>query len=266
MKLSHSTFAPVLFALCSASLCSCGDSDSPEQPHPTTTAKPTAQQPQSEPATTPMPEPEQPSAPSAHPHSGGVLPDMQDDDYAEPVDDEDSTTPAPTPPSAYPGIVFEDDDSAELVEEPTPEPAPANKDEVLIITELHTDHSFTPGAIIICAEKGNMEEVETLLKNGADINAQDEIGYTPLMAACVAGKTDMVRYLIQTGAEVNKTNSLKETALMLAAQNGHAEAVKLLLAAGADKTMKDALQQTAQQHAWYKKHQEIMELLSDNPN
>lgn len=80
---------------------------------------------------------------------------------------------------------------------------------------------------------------ELLLDHGADINAQDEVGRTALMEACVAFKKDTIRLLISRGADVNAFDNNGCTALMRAAYGGYVSLVEELLAAGADKEMVD---------------------------
>ena len=60
-------------------------------------------------------------------------------------------------------------------------------------------------------------------------------GLTPLMRASGTGQLEEVRSLLKAGADVNaKLDSLGLTALMMAAGAGHLEVVKVLLEAGAD--------------------------------
>ena len=48
-----------------------------------------------------------------------------------------------------------------------------------------------------CAEKGFSELTKFLTETGgADINALDDLGWTPLHAACSAGHTSIVYYLL----------------------------------------------------------------------
>jgi uncharacterized protein len=47
---------------------------------------------------------------------------------------------------------------------------------------------------------------------GANVNAQCDGGWTPLMRACNAGQTETARLLIQSGADVNTENSEGYTA------------------------------------------------------
>ena len=268
MKLSNSTFAPVLFALCTGLLCSCGDdADSTPAAAPEAPQKAAPQPEQTPPAPTVTEEPApQAPQPTAHTYSGGALPDMQEDDDAEPVDE-----PAEPTPSKI-GLVFADDEAADLVEEADPlaalleEPAVADSmGETLTVNALNDTHTFTPGSIISAAENGDNAKLEELLQAGQDVNSADEVGYTPLLAAAAAGKADTVQYLLSHGAAVNHCNGLQETALMLAAQKGHAQVVQMLLAAGADKSAVDSLGQTAIRHASCYKHDHIVELLRDEP-
>lgn len=258
MKLSNSTFAPVLFALCTGLLSSCGDSDTPATPsaEPKKAPAPTAA------AEEPTP---QQASPAAHGYTGGKLPDVRDDDAAEPSDEE------PTPTNDG-GMVFTDDDSADFVEEADPladllaEPTVTdNMGAAIHVSALHDTHNFTAGSVIHAAENGDTAKLEELLNAGGNLNGMDEVGYTPLMAAAVAGQADTARCLLKHGADVNLKNRLQETALMLAAQKGHAELVQILLDAGADKSATDAIGQTAQQHATHNKHAHIAEMLSGEP-
>lgn len=81
--------------------------------------------------------------------------------------------------------------------------------------------------------------VAVLLDAGADINAQDEVGRTALMEACVAFKKDVIRHLIERGADVNLCDNNGCTALMRAAYGGYVSLVEDLLANGADKELID---------------------------
>lgn len=85
-------------------------------------------------------------------------------------------------------------------------------------------------------ESERMKECANLLiKAGANINAADCMGYTPLMGAALNYCVDWcVPMLLDAGADVNAVNSREETALSLAIQGWNHEVVFLLIQAGAD--------------------------------
>ena len=87
--------------------------------------------------------------------------------------------------------------------------------------------------------------VQVLLDAGADINAQDEVGRTALMEACIAFKRDTISILLERNANVNLFDNNGCTALMRAAYGGYPSLVEKLLSYGADKDMQDKQGNTA---------------------
>ena len=69
--------------------------------------------------------------------------------------------------------------------------------------------TYTP--LTAVAEMGNARDIKTLLARGANINAPDPDGYTPLMRAAARN----VQPLLASGADVNATGSWGDTALSL---------------------------------------------------
>ncbi|TMW41096.1 hypothetical protein DOY81_013824, partial [Sarcophaga bullata] len=53
----------------------------------------------------------------------------------------------------------------------------------------------------------NLEMVEFLVEQGADINRQDNEGWTPLHATASCGFVSIARYLVEHGADVSAVNS-----------------------------------------------------------
>ncbi len=74
------------------------------------------------------------------------------------------------------------------------------------------------------------EIAELLISKGADVNAKNENGQTPLFDAAVAGHKEIVELLIANGANVNAKNDYGTTPL----HNSKKEIVELLIAKGAD--------------------------------
>ena len=75
---------------------------------------------------------------------------------------------------------------------------------------------------------------ELLRYAGANLEASDIIGYTPLHCAANSASVELVSLLVQSGVHVDATNNGGATALHLAARGGAPDCVEVLLAAGAD--------------------------------
>ena len=60
-----------------------------------------------------------------------------------------------------------------------------------------------PKDILEAAESGNIEAVKQHLADGADVNAKDENGGTPLLYAALTGRKEIAELLIAKGTNVN---------------------------------------------------------------
>lgn len=92
--------------------------------------------------------------------------------------------------------------------------------------------------LITAAYDGNPTRVVTLIARGANVNARDDYGYTPLMWAAQEGHVMTMGALLKRGADVNARDKQGRTALLIATVKGHTEIVKSLLAHHADPTIK----------------------------
>jgi ankyrin repeat protein len=88
--------------------------------------------------------------------------------------------------------------------------------------------------LMAAVSNGRLKAVELLLAHGANIEARDGTGFTPLISAAQNGHTAVVNALLAAGAEKEAKTNDGATALFGAAQNGHVAVVEALLAAGAD--------------------------------
>jgi ankyrin repeat protein len=89
------------------------------------------------------------------------------------------------------------------------------------------------------ASSNNLTRFYALLKEGADVNAHDQKGLTPLMAVSFAGNAEMAKVLLERGARVNDQSIDGKTALHYAAEHSHAaDVISVLLKAGADLNVK----------------------------
>lgn len=85
---------------------------------------------------------------------------------------------------------------------------------------------------------GDEAQVSRLIAGGADINARNRLGITPLMEAAGRGNVKIMTMLLDKGADVNakwEAEGFKGlTPLMIAVFGGHLEAARVLIAKGAD--------------------------------
>jgi hypothetical protein len=75
---------------------------------------------------------------------------------------------------------------------------------------------------------GNVAYVKELIESGADVNWQDEQGWTPLNWAAGIGNLEMVKLLVSRSADVFKVGRDQRTPYLIALAAGHVEVVKFL--------------------------------------
>ncbi len=88
--------------------------------------------------------------------------------------------------------------------------------------------------LYLAADFGRMEIAELLIAKGGDVERQMKAKISPLYAASFKGHAAIVARLLKAGAKVDARADRDITALFGAAEGGNVAAAKLLLAAGAD--------------------------------
>jgi ankyrin repeat protein/predicted Ser/Thr protein kinase len=115
--------------------------------------------------------------------------------------------------------------------------------------------------LLIAADRGDERMVVSLLNAGADVNAQNQNGWTALSVAADGGHDDIARLLLAEGADVNLVRNSGVTPLMLATNRGNRTLVEELLSAGAELNARDSNGLTALSAAVDADHIEITRLL-----
>ena len=130
------------------------------------------------------------------------------------------------------------------------------------------DHGNTP--LMAAAQRADLATMRTLLDRGADPNAHNLLGATPLMFAASAKPANhpspktapaAIQLLLDRGAMVNTQSNNGRTALIDAAAQGNPESVRLLLAAGADANARTQFGDTALLEATARGYTDITVLL-----
>jgi len=105
------------------------------------------------------------------------------------------------------------------------------------------------------------EAVELLLSFGADVDALNDLGQSPLEVAIWTGEAvSVIESLIAGGADINKPTKDDESLLMEAASR-HAKAVPILLAAGADVNFTNDIDMTALHKAARRNKADVVDVL-----
>jgi len=116
--------------------------------------------------------------------------------------------------------------------------------------------------LIWAVYKVDPELVGLLLKHGAKANVANKYGSSPLAEAVKIANAGIVKQLLDAGADVEAPNADGQTALMLAARTGALEVAKELVAHGANVNTKEAWRgQTALMWAADGNFPEIAQLL-----
>ena len=118
---------------------------------------------------------------------------------------------------------------------------------------------------MVLAHSGDVELVQLLIQAGADLNAVDHMGNTPLHHAAESGNIPLVRILLDAGAAVDSVNGMGEPVLcsaVLRSDGDLPEVVRVLLDYHPDLALKaTSWEQTALELAIQQGRKEVAEML-----
>ncbi len=98
-------------------------------------------------------------------------------------------------------------------------------------------------------ESDKKTSIHFLIDNGANINAKNYEGITPLHDACANGYIDIIILLINKGADINARANDGVTPLHVATINNHLDVISILSERGANLESKDVVGLTALHYA-----------------
>jgi ankyrin repeat protein len=113
----------------------------------------------------------------------------------------------------------------------------ADKPGTTIVNVRDGDTGEAP--IHIVTKRADLGWLGLLYQKGANLNAKDRDGNTPLILASISRWSEGVATLVRLKAQVNLQNRLGETALLKAVQARDTDTAKLLIDAGANPDIAD---------------------------
>lgn len=123
-------------------------------------------------------------------------------------------------------------------------------------------------ALLVAVEKHDVESAKVLLDAGADVNIQDQKQDSPLLLAGAEGMVDIMKLMLKAKPDFTLYNRFGGTSLVPAAERGHVKMVKLLVNTKVDIDHVNHLGWTALLEAIVlsdggARHQQIVQILVD---
>ena len=118
-------------------------------------------------------------------------------------------------------------------------------------------------ALHIVTERRDRTWMQYMLMKGANVNARDNRGVTPLHLAVNLGYTEGVELLVQFHADTEQANDAGETPLISAVHGRNLALARLLIQGGADPVRPDSSGRSANDYAKLDGQEQMVKLLAD---
>jgi ankyrin repeat protein len=105
--------------------------------------------------------------------------------------------------------------------------------------DVNAADSLGTTPLMWAARYGDAVLVERLIEAGANAGAENVFGVTPMSEAALIGSEPVIRELLAAGVDPDSPNPEGETALMLVVRTGQLDAAEVLIEAGADVNAKE---------------------------
>lgn len=105
--------------------------------------------------------------------------------------------------------------------------------------DVNAADSLGTTPLMWAARYGDVTVVDRLIRAGANVTAENVFGVTPMSEAALIGSEPVIARLLAAGVDADSPNPEGETALMLVVRTGRIDAAKRLIDAGADVNAKE---------------------------
>jgi hypothetical protein len=139
---------------------------------------------------------------------------------------------------------------------------------VLFVVVRATVNSIKPreaegySRLALAVRDGDLDSIQSLLDNGADIDTGDMEGLTPLHLSARNNRVDVIRLLIEGGANIDAADpQAGMRALHIAAREGNRDVCEVLIRYGADIDALNLMGETALHNAVEHGHGDVVAIL-----
>lgn len=105
---------------------------------------------------------------------------------------------------------------------------------VTVLPTAAAQFSKPTQALYTAVKSGSVKDVRKALKDGADVNAQDSAGRTPMMRAVIDENPSIAKQLLDAGSDPNAKDDYQDSPFLRASASGMTQTITHFLASGAD--------------------------------